>query len=239
MTLRHGDLNNLVDDILEIDSFKSKMGNEEDVITISISVKNKPASDDLVAFLEKGYSFILDAEATPGEQSDGWYKVFVEIDRSRTAVDDIMDVIDGLHRLTNVEKFRFRYYKSFRSVDLTREELEDIVPLTAEDYLRIQQAVQMDNYTNFFDKSFVESVYMDHDQLVINKKWADPVAFNFVDFGDADEVRGSINESFNINAYPEIMFLTKYIGDYNISKYGSKLTFENQGKTLVVERHVV
>ena len=32
------------------------------------------------------------------------------------------------------------------------------------------------------------------------------------------------------------IFLCKYIGDYNITKYGDKLTFENAGKTLVVER---
>ena len=34
-----------------------------------------------------------------------------------------------------------------------------------------------------------------------------------------------------------ILFLTKYIGDYNVTKYGNKtLTFENKDYTLVVER---
>ena len=40
-----------------------------------------------------------------------------------------------------------------------------------------------------------------------------------------------------MNDYAEIMFLTKYLGDYNVMKFGSKtLTFENEGHTLVVER---
>ena len=40
-----------------------------------------------------------------------------------------------------------------------------------------------------------------------------------------------------MNDYSEILFLTKYIGDYNVMKYGTKtLTFENEGYTLVVER---
>ena len=39
-----------------------------------------------------------------------------------------------------------------------------------------------------------------------------------------------------LNAYPEILFLTKYIGDYNISKYGDKLVFENEDKALVLKR---
>ena len=45
-----------------------------------------------------------------------------------------------------------------------------------------------------------------------------------------------LNEVFNVNAYPEMLFLTKYIGDYNISKYGDKLVFENEDKALVLKR---
>ena len=37
----------------------------------------------------------------------------------------------------------------------------------------------------------------------------------------------------------EIIFLTKYIGDYNITKYGNKLTFENNEQTLVLERIIL
>ena len=40
-----------------------------------------------------------------------------------------------------------------------------------------------------------------------------------------------------MNDYAEILFLTKYLGDYNISKFGDKtLTLEQADKTLVVER---
>jgi hypothetical protein len=39
-----------------------------------------------------------------------------------------------------------------------------------------------------------------------------------------------------MKSYPEILFLTKYFGDYNISKYGDNFVFENQGKGLVLKR---
>ena len=119
MTLRHGDLRNLVDDIIEIDSYQSKMGADEDVTTISISVKNKPAADDLMNFVEKGYDFVLDSEVTSGEQADGMYRVFIEIDRSRRIADEIMTVMNGVKKLADLDDFKFRYYKSFRSVPLT------------------------------------------------------------------------------------------------------------------------
>ena len=46
-----------------------------------------------------------------------------------------------------------------------------------------------------------------------------------------------IKDALNLaDDFAEIIFLSKYVGDYNITKYGSKLTLENAGKTLVVER---
>ena len=77
MGLRSGDLKDMVDHIFEIDSFKSKMGEDKDIVTVSFSVRDPNAAEDLKNFVEKGYSFVLDADNTPGEQADGTYKVFV------------------------------------------------------------------------------------------------------------------------------------------------------------------
>jgi hypothetical protein len=54
--------------------------------------------------------------------------------------------------------------------------------------------------------------------------------------GKTDKILANIKESFNPWEFAEIIYLTKYIGDYNITKYGQKLTFENEGHTLVAER---
>ena len=61
MGLRKGDLANLIDNTFEIDSFKSKMGADKNIVTLSFSVSHKDPADDLVKFLEGGYTFILDA----------------------------------------------------------------------------------------------------------------------------------------------------------------------------------
>ena len=85
MTLQAGDLVHLVDNVLEIDSYKSKMGDDAN-IAVSFSVKNKHAADDPNEFIEKGYPFVLDSDVTVGEQSDGMYRVFVEIERNKSAL---------------------------------------------------------------------------------------------------------------------------------------------------------
>ena len=70
--------------------------------------------------------------------------------------------------------------------------------------------------------------------LTIKKAYADPLIFEFLDFGSKESIK--INETFDVNAYPEILYLTKYLGEYNISKYGDKLVFENRGDNLVLKR---
>ena len=79
MGLHNNDLDSLVNNIIEIDSYKSKMGNDSDIVTLAFSVLGEEPAKDLENFLEKGYPFVLDADVSSGEQSDGMYKVFVEI----------------------------------------------------------------------------------------------------------------------------------------------------------------
>jgi len=236
MTLQNGDLRDLVYHILEIDSYKSKMGSDEEIVTLSFSVKTKEAADDLAAFLEKGYEFILDADATKGEQSDGTYKVFAEIERTKRSPEQIMELADGVKNLTRLEDLKYRYYKNFKSNPLDEDSLSATMPLTSKDYKSSVTESNMENYKNFFNKSFVESIDMWDDILRIKKTYAEPVYFKFLDFGDALEVKNDIKESLNFNDFSEVIFLSKYIGDYNITKYGNKITMENEEKVLVVER---
>ena len=236
MGLRQGDLRDLVYNIFEIDSFASKMGSDQDIITLSFSVKTREAARDLENFLETGYNFVLDADSTEGEQSDGTYKVFVEIDRDKKARENIMEIVNGLQQLTDKEDYKFRYYKNFRSKDVSEESLAEI-PTDPNDYgIKVNES-NLDNYKNFFNRSFLDSIEMVEDTIHISKKYADPLAFEFVEFNESSKVYESIEGKFDLmESYPEILFLTKYIGDYNISKYGDNLVFENKDKALVLKR---
>ena len=226
----------MVYDIFEIDSFASKMGEDKDIVTVSFSVKDQLAAQDLESFIEKGYSWVLDADATEGEQADGTYKVFVELARDKQARDNIMELADGVQKLGDIENLKFRYYKNWKSKNLSSEALEEMLPIDPENYgIKVDES-NLQNYKNFFNRSFVENVDMWDDVLRITKKYADPLHFRFVDVGPTQQTLDAIKESFNADDFAEIIFLSKYIGDYNITKYGNKLTFENAGTTVVLER---
>jgi hypothetical protein len=236
MGLRAGDLREMIYEIFEIDSFASKMGDDQNIITLSFSIKTKEAADDLVSFLEKGYDFILDADVTAGEQSDGTFKVFVELERSRSAHEQISEVVDGIKKLAEKDRLKFRYYKDFRSHEATLENIQQYVPEDPDNYGIVANESNMNNFKNFFSKSFVESIDMLDDILTIKKMYADPIRFKFVDFGDRENILNNLTESLNFNDFSEVIYLSKYMGNYNITKFGNKLTFENNGKALVLQR---
>ena len=238
MGLRNGDLRDLVNNVCEIDNYKSKMGDDEDIVVLSFSVSDINAAGDLVEFIERGFDFVLDADSTASELDNGSYKVFVEMERNSSVPDQIMEIIDGVGKLSGQPKFKFRYYKNFRSVETTLENLEENIPADPEDYGIKLQDVALESYSNFFNKSFLESVEMNNNILTIKKIHGDPLYFNFIDIGDKDYINASINETISVddNNFAEIIYLSKYLGDYNITKFGNKITFENKNKVLVLTR---
>jgi hypothetical protein len=139
----------LVDNILEIDSYASKMGEDKEIVVLAFTVKSKEPADDLVNFVENGYDFVLDADTSPGELSDGKYKVFVEIERNRHITKQILELLNGLSYLTEIDDFKFRYHKSFHSLDADADNLDKMVPQTKEDYeVTVQEGV-INNFSNF------------------------------------------------------------------------------------------
>ena len=237
MGLRENDLQDLIVPMFEIDSYKSKMGSDKDICVMSFNVLEKAAADDLVQFIESGYNFVLDADATSGEQADGYYRVFVEMEREEGIAKQIMELADGVSRLTGSE-FKYRYYKGFKPNELTIESLQDTVPTDAESYDELVNESNLNNFKNFFSNSYVDDIFMeDENDLIVKKMYADPLGFKVKDFGSTTEILESIEEKINMNDYAEILFLTKYLGDYNISKFGDKtITLEQADKMLVVER---
>ena len=145
--LEQGDLKRLIHPELHIDEFKSKLGDDSDVIVLSFKVDHKEPALDLVAFIEKGYDWVIDADTSSGEMDDGSYIVFVEIDRRPEAVTNIMDLMDDLMNITeqDLSDWRVRYYKSRKEKELSAEALEELVPLTSGAYDRQYGHDQIDD----------------------------------------------------------------------------------------------
>jgi hypothetical protein len=149
--LEHGDLQRLVHPELHIDEFKSKLGDDEDIIVLSFKIDGKEPANDLVGFIEKGYDWVIDADISSGEMDDGDYIVFVEMDRKKGVVDNIIELMTELMNLTNqkLDDWRVRYYKAHRETYFSPESLKELIPETAEEYKKLYGDKPLDEMRNF------------------------------------------------------------------------------------------
>jgi hypothetical protein len=233
-----GDLKMLVDNIFEIDSYASKMGSDKDIVVISFTVEQKEPAEDLVNFCERGYEFILDADSTPGELNDGKYKVFVEMERNRHVPDQIMELLDGVGKLANVDNFKFRYYKSFQSQPVSLDALSETIPVTKDDYEIAIQENKLNNFSNFFSRSYLEHINVNDDDIVFQKMYAEPLRMRIKDSGLKESVYEKIQGRIMMENkdMAEILYYTKYIGNYNITKINNLFVFENENFAVVLEK---
>jgi hypothetical protein len=146
--------------------------------------------------------------------------------------------LDGIARLTNIDNFKFRYYKSFKSIPATLEALEQAIPINANEYEDRINNNQMNNFSNFFNRGFIENVDVLGDDLRFQKIFAESIKMKIKDFGLKKEIHERIHGRLKIEPkdISECIFLTKYLGDYNITKIDNSFIFENNGYAVVLER---
>lgn len=131
-----GDLARLVQPLMSIDEFRSKMGEDKDIVVIGFTVLGKEPADDIVSFVEKSYDWVLDADVSSGETSDGNYMVFVELQRKPESPKHIYEMLEDLMNLTDqsVEDWTFSYYNKDDKLPVTLENLEDKIITSPEEY---------------------------------------------------------------------------------------------------------
>ena len=129
------DLARLVKPELTIDEFRSKMGEDKDIIVLGFTVLTKEPAADLVNFIEKSYDWVLDADISSGETSDGNYVVFVEVQRKPTAAKHIMTMLTDILNLTDQKiDETFSYYKGDKKLPITLANLQDKIIGSPEEY---------------------------------------------------------------------------------------------------------
>jgi len=239
-SLRANDLKNLVKKVFEIDSYKSKIGNDEETVVICFSVDQSDPAADLEHFIEMGYDFVLDADVSPGEADDGYYKVFVELERNNKVVKQIREILDGLEKLTGILDWRFRYYKSFRSQSATESNLEAAIPTDVNDYDDTIEDLggDLDNIDNFFSDSNADEIEVVEDTITFKRPYAEPLSFDIVSSGPRDYVYSQIAGPIMLDHkhIAECIQLTKQIGNYNINKIGQTFVLENKNWAVALEK---
>ena len=113
--LKAGDLEGVVSPCFSVDQFKSKMGEDKNILVLAFTVDGHEPAKDLERFAETGYKAILDADATPGTLEDGKHRVFIEFARKPDVISHIVSFLEVLYfnffrstpKVTILQKFIF------------------------------------------------------------------------------------------------------------------------------------
>ena len=138
--LQYRDLEGMMKPTIHVDEFSGKMGDDEDIIVLSFFVRDKQAARDLVAWFEKGYDFVLDADRSPGEIKPSRYLVYVEMRRRSAAPQYVAELIDDLTTLTEHESADWTMRYNGKTQPWSEEAFAQTVPLTPDEYRRTHEA---------------------------------------------------------------------------------------------------
>lgn len=114
-----GDLADLVQPLVSIDEYQSKI--DPDAIAIGFYVNDKDAADDLNRFIQKSPVSIIDSDVSPAPDQRGYYIVFVELSFNDRIVPNIEAVLGEVSPLVDVQEWQMK-----------ARNLDGLVPFDAE-----------------------------------------------------------------------------------------------------------
>jgi len=236
--LRSGDLKNYVSEVFTVDRYSSKMGEDSDVVVLGFRVREKNPAIDMMEFIEKGYPFILDADISAGEENDGQYQVFVEIERTPNLTEQLTDLLKGIGQLCDCPNWKFRYQKANQSVEFNEDSITKNIPLTKEDYTAKVLSIKESDIKQFFNQGATNVTIDETNRLTFKRPYAGDIQAKFIAIGDYDIVKNTVPGKLSLDeaSQSQMFFLAKYLGNYDINKIGNKFLIRNESKAIVIEK---
>ena len=236
--LRSKDLKDFVRDLFTVDQYRSKMGEDKDVVVLGFRVTEKNPAADLMEFMERGYQFILDADMSAGEEHDGQYQVFVEIERTPELPGQLEELLKGIGQLTDIREWRYRYQKNPHSVEYNKESVNEHIPLTPAEYENKILEIKNTDVKEFFDQGGVDVELDENNTLTFSKPYSGDVTAKFVAIGDYEDVKQTVPGGISLdeNSQGQALFLNKFLGNYDINKIGNRFLIRNGNKAIVIEK---
>ena len=237
--LKAGDLEGVVEKRFSVDQYKSKMGDDKNILVLGFMVDGQAPARDLERFAEVGYSSVLDADATPGTLEDGKHRVFIEFARTPEVVSQIIAFLEDLKKLTNIEEFEYTYHKGEKPTMVSAETMGENIPTTPEAYEMKVNEMKVSEARNFFDRYDMMECTINENMMTVKKAGAgEHLKFELHKFGPTNEIRTEAKAfKIDMDSIAECTHLTKYFGDYNITKTNeNQFIFSKGGQSALVSK---
>ena len=127
MTVKYGEMENLVNSVISIDQYKPKIGEASETIVVAFEVFNEKGANDLSNLIETDVTESLDVDTSQGPNNNGNYLVFVEFTRDENLHKNIMEIMNCVSNVTQITEWQYEYYKGDTKQDLNEDNLSNTV----------------------------------------------------------------------------------------------------------------
>ena len=193
--LREGDLKDTVLKKISLDEFEPKTGDSKDVIVIGYQVSESSAGNDLYNFINAGATEYRDVEVSPNTNPEGYFMVFVEIDRNEQALENIITLTNDISNITGTLDWQAKThlmddYAPLGSNDLSIHLIEDPDQYLTKDEYEDQQMTDAVEQKNADILEFLQASSLDNVEIAENvitmRKGSTTAQQDIVDFGNQD-----------------------------------------------------
>jgi len=168
-SIKNLEMQNHISELITIDNFQAKLGNDEDVSVVKFQTDNKAVAQDLVHFIETGCQFVLDADNSPAKNQDNRYDVFVEIERNENLPKHIMELVRDVEQVSGMLPWRFTFHKQEKEHQLSEENLFTIIPTSSSQYSFLTDDTVEEDIKKFFESASVLSKRIKGKNIVLKK----------------------------------------------------------------------
>lgn len=124
--LHENDLNGVLIPVISIDEYHGKI--DDSSIVISFFLTDPEAALDLSSFIESGPFEILDTDVSKAINEDGYYQVFIEMERTPTLFSDLDEILKAIESLSHDIDWTFMSPRTKGdAVPFTKDEMKHFV----------------------------------------------------------------------------------------------------------------
>lgn len=145
MTVKYGEMEDLVTPVISIDQYKPKIGEANETVVVAFEVAYEQPAKDLSNVIETDVTESLDVDISQGPDNNGNYMVFVEFERNNKLSENILSIMKVVSNVTGINEWKFNYYKGTNSLELNEDNLRNSIVDNSEQYMLKYSTVEDTN----------------------------------------------------------------------------------------------
>lgn len=228
--LHVNDLDGVLLPVMSIDEYHGKI--DDSSIVVSFFLTDPNAADDLSSFVESGPYSILDADVSKSINDDGYYQVFIEMERISHFYYDLHDITKDIDSLIDGQEWSFMSPETKgEAIPFNKPNVKKFVNYKPSEETKTKSEETMDEAVmEFLSDTDAQNVKLDNGNIVIEGKYSS-VASKFVTLSDMKLLCHILDLNHKpINESAEYQSKVKSLSNI----LGSNVIVESAGKFIIV-----